>query len=233
MIGLLVCLFTGCNSSSTTQTSTDYYAMGYNLTNDPTLGSPGNPYVCITCHRPPESDRLYPNTKYPTVDLSHMAFHFTYWGDTTTMLRDAVNRCIVTYMRGTQLTSISDKWLGIQTYLVQNSTQADSIHSFILYDTLKLQDGSLDSNAYTNLYRNGLASLGAITYERNCTQCHSYGLDGAIDLTGRTDMAIADIAIKTRWSSTDYSPGLMPFITSDRLSVDSLKNIIAFIRQPR
>ncbi len=223
----------GCKKSSSNQTPVDDVSIGKSITDDATLGLPGNGYTCITCHRPVEAERVFANTVYPAYDMEDIASYPTYWSDTL-HLRDAVNKCITQYMRGTSLTSVSDRWIALQAYLQSVSLSRYNTPRKLAFDSTGIDHlGGFHPANYDTFYQNGNASFGHYDYTRYCSGCHGNGLNGAADLTNRPDLSVGDIAIKTRFSTTQFNPGgMMPFFTTNVLSPDTLRDIIAYIRTP-
>ncbi len=222
----------GCSKSSTSEDSIDYISIGKNLSDDPTFGTVGNPYTCITCHQPPESDRDRADFTYPAVPLRNLYYRNGFWGEYHRSLRTAVNQCIVKYMHGDQLTQISDRWIALEEYLKSTSVRSDSMLRTIQIDTFLTTENLIDTVRYQTTYSGGEQLFGSSTYDRYCNQCHGYGIHGIADLRSIHSLSIGYIAMKTRLSSTNYLNGYMPFFTITRLPVDSLKNIIAFLVRP-
>jgi thiosulfate dehydrogenase len=103
---LLVCaLLAGC-----TESAAEY---GKSLFDDPKLSSAAsNPFSCSTCH-----ETVDPTVTRPGYTLKDSASRPSWWGGQVTTLLDAVNQCVVNFMRGKPLAADDDKGRALYVYL--------------------------------------------------------------------------------------------------------------------
>jgi thiosulfate dehydrogenase len=145
----------GCASE---RAAADY---GQELFSDPSGLTPSrvNTFSCATCHHvqsPPEDDRLLPGH-----DLVGVAARERYWGGQTIRLKDAVDACLVYFMRGTALDEKSDEARALYEYLAALSPP-----------------GSPSATRPMTVVENivaippGDAGRGDDLYRRACANCH-------------------------------------------------------------
>jgi cytochrome c len=196
------------------------------------LGAPTNQSRCATCHSTTGAAGFSGDT------FKNIAFHTSFKGGDATTLLAAANACVAGWMGGTPLTEDDARWKSLEAYLVSISDPSVTTPHQLAPEVLA------NEAAYETAYAGGNASAGAAKYTLFCAGCHDNALVvGEVTAIGKANlkqMAIGRIAQQVRTSgpppsgsedSTDSTPGPMPFFEPDELSLQDLKDIIAYVRQ--
>jgi thiosulfate dehydrogenase len=191
---------------------------------------------CATCHEvgPDEDTEGY---RKPAYGLDGVVARERWWGGSELHLLDAVNQCVVWFMRGDALDPDSDPAKQLYEYL--ESITPDGASSDILPMTI------VENIAPLPL---GDAARGQALYDLHCQFCHG-------DLhTGSGNHGISDFILPE--STSDYDEffpgvpkgliviektrhgrffnvgGVMPFYSLERLSDDEISDILALLELP-
>ncbi|MEZ4403935.1 MAG: c-type cytochrome [Kofleriaceae bacterium] len=205
----------------------------YGGTASAALGATGNGARCATCHATTDGA-----SGYSGVTLKNIAFHTSWKGGAAPTLLDAANACVTGWMGGAALTADDEAWKTLEAYLVSLSDPAVTAPEPLTPEVLA------DVAAYEAAYAGGDATAGAAGYQTFCASCHDRGLQvGLAHAPSRAVLkgdSVGIIAQQVRTSgpppsamtdATDRTPGPMPFFEPDELSVQDLKDIIAYVRQ--
>jgi len=129
---------------------------GQALFNDPALSSAqSNVFRCATCHDTSDAQLLRPG--YTMFDAARRP---SWWGGSVSTLRDAVNECLVEFMRGRALAADDDKGRALYVYLdsLVSAADASARPLTIVQNIVDLPSGSV-------------ASGGAV-WKEVCQVCH-------------------------------------------------------------
>jgi len=224
-LGALAAL-AGCERSAA-----DY---GAEVFADPGALSPSsmNPFACNDCHSTDggdSDDRLRPG-----YDLRGVAARERFWGGQALTLADAVDTCLVFFMRGQPLD--------------RESAQAKALYEYLLSIT---PAGSPSATLPMTIVENvvdvprGDATRGAALYDRACAYCHGAPHTGPGPILTRRVLP-PDIAADYPPPFPGVAPGLvfielirhgrffdvggtMPFYSTEALSDAEIGDILAFL----
>jgi thiosulfate dehydrogenase len=196
-----------------------------------------NPFSCADCHRTTaapdaDDDRIVPGAPlYGTVARER------WWGGQALSLIDAVDTCIVYFMRGQELDATSDKGKALYEYL--KSISPDGSPSDILPMTV------VENVVAIPL---GDATRGADLYRRACQYCHGEAHTGEGNILVRK-VILPEVAndYDTLFPGVAHGlvatevvrhgrffdvGGTMPFFTTELLTDEQLGDILAFLGLP-
>ncbi|MDK9701314.1 MAG: hypothetical protein OEM52_14335 [bacterium] len=222
-------LLASCESDDPTDTS-DLIATGKLYTEDIALGSVGNGFRCITCHTPPETDRVVPGQVYVGYPLQNIAHRTGYWGTSTYNLRGAVNRCIDLFMHGQPLTENGETWSAMNVYFNSISPVFNDTLRTFQTERYFVNSTTYDTARYESIYDEGDPVRGEISFRQYCFECHGFGLSNAPEIRYQPERTIASIAIKVRNSTFTSASERMAFFSVNALPSDTLRNIISYLR---
>lgn len=217
------------DSSSSGPTPQDYYDGNESAA----LGAAANEATCATCH-----SNSAGAVGDPGDSLRNIAYHTSFKGGGASTLLDASNACITGWMGGTALTANDDAWKQLESYLQSISDPAVTTPNTVAPEVLA------DLQAYEDKYGSGGdVTAGTAAYAKSCARCHSGALSvGSTKAPIRSTLALlsaGEIAQQVRTSGpppdttadgTDTRQGPMPFFEPDELPEQTLKDIIAFIK---
>lgn len=226
---VLVCILaasTGCGEDSP---SGDALFSG---SSSSALGSSGNQARCTTCHG------VDPSPGNAGNHMRDIAFRSSFKGGGAPNLLAAVNACVTGWMGGDALTENTEAWVDLEAYLVSLSDPTVTTPNNFAPEVLA------DEAAYEAAYGGGDPGNGEAKFAAVCGRCHVDGLQIGIARsptrsTIRT-LSVGRIAQQVRTSgpppsgmadTSDSTPGPMPFFEPRDLSMQDLKDIIAYVRQ--
>lgn len=198
------------------------------------LGAQGNQADCALCHsRDGTQEGFAGNT------LQNIAYRMSFKGSPSVDLLGGANACITGWMGGTALTPTSPEWLSLLAFLQSISDPTVTAPNTIAPEVLA------DQAAYEAAYAGGDATAGEAKYATYCgDNCHAsqlvVGDRQAWIIQAMAALPIGRIAQVVRTSgpppsgtsdATDLTSGPMPFFEPSDLSVEDLRDIIAFIKQ--
>ena len=210
---------------------------GQALASDPALSpSPSNVFACTTCHAvadPPES-RLYPG--YP---LRGALNRPSFWGGALHYDLDAVNQCLVDFMRGVALTADDPSGRALLAYLRTLAPAAAGPEPARPCTVVRNIDPT-----YLAQLPAGDPARGSATYQRACAYCHGSAHTGdgrigphvslipeaTVASFGATQ-APAVLIEKARHGRYFGISGAMPFYCAEVLSDGDLADIVAYLLQ--
>lgn len=186
----------------------------------------GNSFACATCHAASEpADDGLRRAGHP---LSGAVRRPSFKNGALTELRDAVNSCLVEWMRADPLTENDGDWVALRGYLegIDDPAEvAEAIVFEIVEPPAELGGGSPER--------------GRDTFNTTCVTCHGVDAVGTVrapSLVG-AGLDAETIAERTRLSGSAASAvyegltgGAMPFWAKDRLSDGELLDVIAFVK---
>jgi thiosulfate dehydrogenase len=213
---------------------------GRSLADDPKLSlSPSNSFACTTCHA--TTDKEQSERILPGHPLLGVAARQGYWGGGHTYLLDAVNQCLVDFMRSERLTEDDANGLALLAYLQALSPS---------FTGGTRRDPALPCTVIKNIEDTYLSSLpagdagrGASSYERACGYCHGelHSGDGRLGtrvtilpddtIRGFGAQARAVMAEKVRHGRYFSIGGNMPFYCTEVLSDADLSDIVSYLLQ--
>ena len=187
--------------------------------------SDGNSFACNSCHarKEPADDGMI----RPGHDLQNAYKRTSYKNGQLSSLLAAVNSCREEWMNAPAFTTDQTAWKNLESYLKDLAN--DQISEPISYEiATPLTD-----------FSNGDADKGMKAFNNSCSICH--GVNGVGSNQGPgiagTNLSAETIAKRVRTSGSQTSDvydgltgGKMPFFTADRLSDESLNDIIAFLQ---
>lgn len=192
-----------------------------------------NHFSCATCHASEPGSS--PAARHlPGGTLHDVAARPRWWGGQITTLRDAVNVCMVFFMRGQPLSPDDERGLALSAYLqsISPSREAPPVPLTV-------------PGAVTRAPGGGDAGRGASSYATACEPCHGARSTGvgkldpsAITLPEGTASYARDYPFATaRLVVTDkvrHSPffevgGVMPFYSMEVLPDADLADILAYL----
>ena len=123
-----------------------------------------NSFSCATCHDLTPTSTLRPG--YPLADVS---LRPSFWGGNVVTLRDAVDQCLVDFMKSKALSTTDDRgkalYLYLKTLLTTDGSLAGTQPLTIVKDIVDLPSGD--------------AGRGAAIYSAGCANCHGAVHTGA------------------------------------------------------
>jgi thiosulfate dehydrogenase len=188
---LLVCLLAfGCT------VETPAAEKGGELFRDPAFaGSSFNKVSCATCHQTeavPEPGRVDPG-----YNLHGVAAREGFWGGQSQRLVDAVNTCLVYFMRGRPLDEGSDEARQLYEYLLSltpSDSDGETLPMTIVEDIVPVAQGD--------------ETRGAALYQGSCARCHGEAHTGAGGIAEGEDGPI--ILPEVADSYAEDFPGVAP-----------------------
>lgn len=218
VVGLLGVAAVGCDPSLPAVAD-----RGTVLFQQPVAG--GNSFACATCHAEmePAADGLR-RVGHP---LSGAVRRPTFKNGELTELRDAVNSCLVEWMRAEPLEEADPDWAALRGYLEaidDPESSADAVTFEIVPPPDDLTGGAVDA--------------GRETFNHTCSTCHGVDAVGTVrapSLVG-SGLEAVTIAARTRLSGNPGSEvyegltgGAMPFWSLSRLSEPELLDVVAYL----
>jgi thiosulfate dehydrogenase len=193
-----------------------------------------NAFSCADCHQTSAeaSDRIMPGAS-----MVGVAARERWWGGQTLSLLDAVDTCLVYFMRAEPLARDSDESRALHEYLL-SLTPADAASDIVPMTVV-------ENVVAVPL---GDAARGEEIYERTCQHCHGevHTAEGKIFARDVVLPEIADdydqifpgvphglvVTEVVRHGRFFGVGGTMPFFTSERLSDAQLGDLLAFLGLP-
>jgi thiosulfate dehydrogenase len=211
---------------------------GRSLAEDPKLSpSPSNPFACTTCHATTENQQA--GRRLPGHPLYGVAARPSYWSGGYTYLLDAVNQCLVDFMRGEKLAEEDPQGLALLAYLQALSPSfAGGARNEPALPCTVIKN--ID-NAYLSSLPAGDSGRGEASYTKACAYCHGEIHSGKGRLGTRVTIlpddtisgfgvqARAIMAEKARHGKFFSIGGNMPFYCTEVLSDAELSDILAYL----
>jgi thiosulfate dehydrogenase len=229
---LMILVLAGCGE---TRNGIEY---GHDVFHSPSaLSRSGlNTFSCATCHAdtdPPADDRLLPGAS-----LVGVVARERFWGGQVLGLEDAVNVCVVDFLRGQPLDPDSDQARALYEYLV-SITPDDSPSTIVPMTVVE---------NITAITLPGDVGRGSALYRRACGNCHGAIHTGAGQIL-RPEVLLPEVANDYVTLFPGTPPGLvftevirhgryfniggaMPFYTVERLSDQDVADILAYLELP-
>lgn len=209
---------------------------GESLARDRALSpSPSNLFACTTCHATQVVTEAFPR-RLPGATLLGAAQRPRLWGGKLTYLRDAVDQCLVDFMRGTRLLEDDLQGLALLAYLQSIAPAPDTEKPCTVVQ-------NVDTN-YLAQVPMGNAERGEVGYRLACAYCHGQVHTGSGRLGERVSIvpddtirsfgaaqARAIIIEKVRHGRYFGIGGNMPFYCQEVLSDAELGDIMAYMLQ--
>jgi len=191
-----------------------------------------NVFSCATCHGADQGPG--PTDGLPGYRLFGVAARTRFWGDDYRVLRDAVDACLVFFMKGEPLAGEDDDFHALYEYLVSISPDqaAGDPYPFTVVENV------------ADLPR-GDADRGGEVFQRACRGCHgeAFSADGSIlreqvNLPGVTETYGEDfpgiepslvVIEKVRHGRFFDIGGDMPLFSEEALSDDDLGALLAYL----
>lgn len=205
---------------------------GQELAGDPRFSpSPSNLFACTTCHATAESDKS--GRLLPGHTLVGAASRPTYWNGGLSYLLDAVNQCLVDFMRGEKLAPENPDGRALLAFL----RSIDAAPSAALPCTVV---PNIDAT-YLGSLPPGDAGRGAGLYVAACRPCHGEPHTGKDRIGARASIipedtinsfgsqARAVTAEKVRHGRYFGISGSMPFYCQELLSDGNLSDLLAYL----
>ncbi len=196
-----------------------------------------NSFSCADCHittaaAPAGDDRIVPG-----YSLYGAAARERFWGGQAHGLQDAVDACLVYFMRGGELDPASDKGKALYEYLLSITPAGSPTATLPMTVVENIQPIPL-----------GDATRGAGLYDRACGYCHGDIHTGAGNILLR-EVVLPEIAMEydelfpgvpkglvvielTRHGRFFDVGGSMPFFSAELLSDADLGDILAYLGLP-
>ena len=188
----------------------------------------GNSFTCQTCHGLSDASdadgQKYIKVGHPIGDAYNRT---SFKNGAITSLLEAVNTCRVEWMAATNYTSMDADWLALNRYLEQEAEGREG--SVVSFEIASLPDdlsgGSIDD--------------GKVHFKKTCGLCHGEEARGSKlgPSIAKSSLTDATIAKKVRTSGLSDSQvydgltgGRMPFWSSNRLTDNHLRDILAFLK---
>lgn len=227
-VPILLFLCAGCGP-------VDAVERGRELAASPRLSaSPSNVFACATCHaETPAGARQEESRRPPGYTLYGAAARPSYWGRGFFRLFDAVNFCLVEFMRGERLTATDFKGLALLAYLESLAPSPEAEQPLTVVANI--------SAAYLSSLPSGDRDRGKTLYAAACAPCHGESGSGKgrlgpyvsvlPDDTRRVFGAqtAAVIAEKVRHGKFFGIGGNMPFYSLESLSNSELADLLAYL----
>ncbi len=199
--------------------------------------SPMNPFSCADCHRTSAEPEAGDDRIVPGAPLFGVAARQRWWGGQSLSLADAVDTCVVYFMRGQPLDETSDKARALHEYL-QSITPAGSPTDVLPMTVVE----------NVKAIPLGDVTRGADLYRRACQYCHGDVHTGDGNILKRK-VILPDVANDynrlfpnvphglvvtevTRHGRFFGVGGTMPFFTTELLSDEQLGDILAYLGLP-
>jgi thiosulfate dehydrogenase len=207
---------------------------GEELFRDPGITeSPHNTVSCATCHQVTATSD--PARIDPGYSLYGVAARSRYWGDKVYNLADAVNVCLVFFMRGQELDETSEDARAIYEYLLSitpDGSPSDPLPVTVTENIVPIPLGD--------------ATAGEAIYQASCQHCHGEAHTGSGNITDPVvdlpEYAIENypkdfpgiapglvVIEKVRHGRFFDVGGYMPFYSSEILTDDQIGDLLAFL----
>lgn len=214
---------------------------GAALFSDPRLSPSGsNVFTCSTCHpvtaaAAAGSAFAVGEGRYPAPSLVGSVERSPLWCGNYTYLLDAVNACLVEFMRGERLSSEDERGRALLVYLRSLTTESPSQPSQTCTIVRIIDD------RYMQSLPAGDKERGSSTYRKTCQFCHGDRDTGRGRLGERVsilpgdtlkvfgDMARPITAEKIRHGKFFGISGIMPFYSLEALSNAELADVLAYL----
>lgn len=193
--------------------------------------SASNVFACTTCHATSPEEQA--KRKLPGHPLSGAASRPSFWGGSHVYLLDAVNQCLVDFMRSERLPADDPQGLALLAYVQSISPQAEPARPCTLVRNI--------DPAYLAGLPRGDATRGEATYQAACAYCHGKAHSGEGKLGPRISTLPEDtiasfgaeartvVAEKVRHGKFFSIGGLMPMYCTETLSDAELADIMTFL----
>lgn len=204
---------------------------GRSLLSDPRLSpSQNNVFSCSTCHATAADEGT---ARLPGHTLAGAARRPTFWGGRVDYLLDAVNQCLVDFMRGERLSSDDPQGLALLAYLRELGPGPEAARPYTIVKSI--------DDAYLGALPAGDTARGADAYRAACGYCHGEAHSGQGRLGPRISVLPEDtLAVfpnqarpitveKIRHGKFFGISGVMPPFSLERLSEAELADILAFL----
>lgn len=207
---------------------------GRDLAEDPRLSpSPSNLFACTTCHATTPEEQAA--RRLPGHPLFGAAVRPSYWSGGQNYLLDAVNQCLVDFMRGERITEEDPNGLALLAYLRSISSGSEAALPCTVVKNI--------DNTYLSSLPAGDAVRGESSYTKACGFCHGEIHSGKGRLGSRVNVlpdetiavfgaqARSIIAEKARHGKYFSIGGNMPFYCTEVLSDAELSDILSYLLQ--
>jgi thiosulfate dehydrogenase len=196
-----------------------------------------NTFSCATCHRTTAEPEAGDDRILPGYSLHGVAARERFWGGSEIYLHDAVDVCIVYFMRGTPLDLASDESRALEDFLASITPPGSptaTLPMTVVENIVPLPLGD--------------AGAGAEIYRRACQNCHgeAHTGDGHIldkkivlpEVTGDyatlfpgvpTGLVVTEVVRHGRFFDVGTT---MPLFTVETLSDAELGDLLAFLGTP-
>lgn len=189
-----------------------------------------NDLSCATCHSATEPD----DRALPGLPLANSAGRSSWWNGYASQYLDAVNHCVVFFMRGQALIPGDPKGDALYEYLLSISPEADSpAIQFTVVKNVQVIPG-------------GDATAGEQVYDRTCRHCHGAKGSGNGRLSSAVTRLDDDLSAyyDERFPGIDHDlvvtekirhgqffgvGGNMPFYSTESLSDEDLADLITYL----
>ena len=199
--------------------------------------SPMNPFSCADCHRTTAEPEAGDDRIVPGASLYGVAARERWWGGQSISLADAVDTCVVYFMRGQALDRTSDESRALHEYL-QSITPAGSPTAIVPMTVVE----------NVTAIPLGDPTRGAELYRRACQYCHGDVHTAVGNILDRK-VILPDVANDynrlfpnvphglvvtevTRHGRFFGVGGTMAFFTTELLSDADLGDVLAFLGLP-
>ena len=191
-----------------------------------------NVFSCATCHSADEGGG--PTDGSPGYRLFGVAARTRYWGEDYGVLRDAVNACLIFFMKGEELDPDAEDFHALYEYLLSITPDGASDEPFPFTVVENVAD-----------VPRGDPGRGGEVYDRSCRRCHgeAFSADGSIlreevNLPGITEGYAEDfpgvepslvVIEKVRHGRFFDIGGEMALFSQEAMSDDDLGALLAFL----
>ncbi len=191
-----------------------------------------NVFACSTCHTADEG--AGPTDGTPGYRMFGVAARSRFWGDDYGVLEDAVNACLVFFMKGDPLVPEEDDFHALYEYLISITPEGASDEPYPFTVVENVED-----------VPRGDAGRGEEVYQRACRRCHgeAFSADGSIlreevNLPGVTEEYGEDfpgvepslvVIEKVRHGRFFDIGGEMPLFSQEALSDGDLGALLAYL----
>lgn len=207
---------------------------GEQLFNDPTLSvSSNNVFRCATCHSTTEKDPA--GRRLPGYSLRGAAQRPSFWGGEYTLLQDAVNFCLESFMRGEPLATDDRSGLALLAYLRELGPAPEPARPLTIVKSV--------DTGYLATVAGGDAKRGEAIYKEACAYCHGALKTGEGRLGDRVSILPDDtvrvfgaesrgiVVQKVRQGKFFGIGGVMPLYSTEVLSDSELADLATYVLQ--
>jgi thiosulfate dehydrogenase len=233
LVSMVLLALAACESE---QSGVDYGAELFGR-RDGLSASDMNAFSCADCHRTTAAPEAGDDRIVPGAPLYGVAARERWWGGQALSLLEAVDTCVVYFMRGQPLDPESDKARALHEYLDSITPPGSPTDVLPMTVVENIQPIPL-----------GDPTRGAELYRRACRYCHGDVHTGAGNILTRK-VILPDVAKDydrlfpnvphglvvtevTRHGRFFGVGGTMPFFTTELLSDEQLGDILAFLGLP-